>query len=158
MFIEMALAEGRETQLLPKGEFRFQITGQAEHTSQNSGKTSIMVEIKCLNPPEEIKEPGNVMHFIALVTSEDDEKNRKYKLLLARRFMEAFSVPYEATGWNPEDMMGCEGVMGVEQQTQKGPDGKEDPTKEPNNVLILPKLAHEDNEENEAPTRKRRHG
>ena len=75
--------------------------------NQTSGRTSYMCVIKIENPPEDVKVASDIFFFLNMVNEGDSDKGKEFMLLQQRRFFEAFSIPYEASGFDPDDIPGA---------------------------------------------------
>ena len=111
-FIEVAISEAVAKEAMPEGSYNLVITDAQPYHNDNSGKDSIQCSIGF----EDHVEASNITHFIALPHESDDAEKRNNKLLGLRKFLEKFSVAFEETGFNVEDLNGARAFMFVKQE------------------------------------------
>jgi hypothetical protein len=115
-FIEQAVSDAVEDELVPEGEYELRIV--AHETKENKAGTGelIQVQIEITDPPEGIKSPAPIFHYLSLVGPNDEPKSKSFKLRMQRRFLECFSIPFEGNGFNDDDFDGATGRCLVTQQ------------------------------------------
>lgn len=99
----------------------------------------------------------NITQFISLPHEEDEKKSSDYKVLLLKRFLELFKVPYDRNGIDTEklamEMVGCSAFAEVQLS---------DPDDNGNvyNRLVVPRLSNEAQQQGRQapPTASRRRG
>jgi hypothetical protein len=141
-FIQQAIADARESNLVPEAEYDLRIADYEEKDSKKSGKPMISVMIEILNQGEDV-EP--IFHNISLVTDEDEPKTAKFKLRMQRRFLNVFNIPFEDNGFNTDDFANAEGRCLVVQQEREDRNGN--PTGDFQHALRLPKFDNEPNDD-----------
>ena len=108
-FIPVNLDETVEQKPVPKGNYELQITGaKLQETGENSKHPGApMIRVNLAFEDLELNAPG-ITHFITLPYEGDDNAN--FKLLMLKRFLVAFKIPYSNEGIDPEalvvDMVG----------------------------------------------------
>ena len=144
-FIKSEVGSATEAQTVPEGVYELRCGEAKEWTNKTSGKESILCTIFIENPPEDVPMAQPIGHFISLVHPDDDEDKAAFKVLMQRRFLEAFSIPFEASGFDTDDIPGASAELMLKQET-----GDDDVTR---NVIGLPHLSDEPEEK---PTKGRR--
>lgn len=120
-FIELGeeFGETKEIPLAPEGQYDL-ICGEPEHNT-DMGKNTIMVPIRF-----EDEDYANFRHYLALPQAERDKKNdeakghkpgttSKTKLLMTKRFCQAFNIPMTDSGFDTNDISGASARLGVSQ-------------------------------------------
>jgi hypothetical protein len=124
----------QEKRPVPGGTYNLTIENAEEHVSKESGKPSIKVTIGI----EGHDDAPKVLHYASLPAEGDEPEKITNKMLMLKRFLVAFSIPYEDTGFNIEDFFGAKA---------SAPLTLTDPSEDPNgniyNRLNLPRLADE---------------
>lgn len=145
-FIDMGdeFADTKEPELAPEDTYDLRCE-DVDHITEG-GKNNIRVRIRI--------EGGDfqpIFHYLALPQPDKDKKRdaekgeelgttSKWKMLMTKRFLHAFGVPYEANGFDPNDIMGASARLGVTQDSFT----REDGSVMRNNKIQLPPLPHED--------------
>lgn len=134
-FIKTPLKDAAESQTVPDGLYEL-LCGEATiHHNERSGKDSVMIPIAITDPPDDVSNPSDIMHFLPLLREDDSEKGRAFKLVLQARFLVAFNIPFEDNGFDTDDISGAGGKVAVTTDT--------DDNDVPRNVLNLPELETE---------------
>ena len=116
-FIPVNLDETQEQRAAPKGIYELQIVGAQEtKTGENSKHPGApMIKVTLGFTDLEVNAP-NITHFITLPYEGDE--NASFKLLMLKRFMAAFGIPYSQHGIDTEalveDMLGLTAVLEVD--------------------------------------------
>lgn len=116
-FIPANFDDALEAQPAPAGRYDLQIlksevvlTGER---SQNPGMPQFKVTIGF----ETEDNVPNILQFISLPNELDDPSSAQYKVLLLKRFLESFRVPYDSRGIDTErmamDMIGARASLEV---------------------------------------------
>lgn len=118
-FIDMGkeFKDAKETPLAPEGEYDLLCKAVDHNTTKHYVQVTIGIE------GEDYKDFN---HFVNLANPERDavtdaDKGRepgtttRNKMLFVKRFLEAFSVPYEAKGFDPNDIPGASARLGLTQ-------------------------------------------
>lgn len=142
-FVESAVAEAREDELVPEGEYDL-IISSVEEKEDRKGNLMFMCVLDIQNPPDNVSNPAPVFHYISTIGPEDDAKTRNFKLRMQRRFLECFEIPFEDNGFNTDDFEGAKGTCLV-RQSEILRDGK--PSGDYSHQLSLPKFANEPDDE-----------
>ena len=120
-FIQVPLGDTHEAVLLPEGEFEF-ICGQPrETTNPETNKSAVVVPLIVQDPPEgtTAEDYEEISHFINLPHNSDDERTKRFKLRLMKRFFILFNIPFEGNGFNPSDIPGSSARCLVTRRTDK---------------------------------------
>lgn len=100
-FIEMpGLDDAKEAKVAPEGLYDLCIV--SARINDKDGKKSILTTIEIEGEPDY----ANVFHYIALPHESDEDDKRKFKNLMAKRFLHQFGVPMEG-GVDMEQLVGC---------------------------------------------------
>jgi hypothetical protein len=128
-FIKQPLNDAKEPEAVPEGMYDLRIH-RADEGKSKAGNDMVTVLIKI----EDSQYPNAslIRHWITYVSKDTPPDQRQMRLLDQRRFLQAFSVPYQEDGFNTEDLQGQTGRMMVKQE--EGDDGTV------YNRLVLPRL------------------
>jgi hypothetical protein len=115
-FIPVNLDETVEQKPVAKGNYELMITGsKLTETGENSkhpGAPMFKVTLGFTDP--EISAPV-ISHYVTLPYEGDENAN--FKLLMLKRFLVAFKIPYSSEGIDPEalatEMIGCTATLPV---------------------------------------------
>lgn len=99
-------------QVMPEGEYKLIVKRVDPHTSQNSGKDSLKVQLSFDGKPEAL----DIVQYVALPHPDDDEATQVKKINRLRDMIEALDVPYDDTGFDIEKLVGAEGWATVRQE------------------------------------------
>ena len=127
-FIEVAIAEAREPTVQPEGAYDLVIEKADLYKKDGSDKTSV----RCIIGFDEVPEAANIFHYQSLPGPSDDAEKVNNKLLMLKRFLTAFSIPFEGNGFAVEDCVGARGRFFVTQEP--------DLNNIPRNVLTFKKV------------------
>lgn len=116
-FIPANFDDAREPQPAPNGKYRLQIVscevGKTSAQSKNPGTPQYIVGLGFM----EEEDVPNCRHYITLPAEGDEPKSFKFKLLLLKRFLHLFNVPYDRDGIDVEqlsmDMVGADAMVEV---------------------------------------------
>lgn len=137
--------EVKEAPLAPEAEYDL-LCHEVEHDTEK-GKNNLVVTIRF-----EGEDYQPFRHWIALPNPQRDVQNdqekghkpgttAKTKMLMAKRFLHLFNVPYTDKGFDPNDIKGARARAPVTQGSFTSQDGSEVPV----NRLNLPRLPDEVN-------------
>lgn len=142
-FIELGheFGEAKEADLAPEGKPFDLVCHEIDEHKKNE-KTSIRVTIK-IEDAEQNYAPFS--HFLPLPHLELDQRNdeekghspgttSQAKLLMIKRFLNAFRVPFSNSGFDPQDIRGSRARLSLKQEIY---DGRR------NQRLVLPNLSTE---------------
>lgn len=129
---------------LPRGKYEVQITeakeGVTGENSKNPGRPQLIFTVGFIGTTKEEQNAPTVRQYISLPHPDDEEKSFNFKLLLLKRFLEAFKIKYSNTELDTEalvfESLGKTAVLEVE---LSDPDAN-------NNVynrLIIPRIKGE---------------
>jgi hypothetical protein len=148
-FIPVNLEEAEEQKPAPAGRYPLQITGCVEAktgpNSKNPGSPQFKVSLGFTDQPN----TPNITHYISLPGEGDEQDSMRFKMLLLRRFLTLFNVPYDPAGIDTErmamDMVGATADVDVtlSEPTENG---------DVFNRIVVPKIR---GEAAQAPGRKR---
>lgn len=104
-FIQMSgsFSNVQERKPVPRGTYDLVIKNAEAYQSAESKKNSIKVTIGI----EGHDEAAAVLHYVSLPGEGDDADKVSTKMLMIKRFLEAFSIPYEDDGFAIEDFFGA---------------------------------------------------
>jgi hypothetical protein len=140
-FIAVNLTEAVESRPVPAGRYDVTINSIPEETLTKEKKIpQLVVTLDILghdNAPQ-------VRHYMSIPQQDDEPKKFSFKVLLLRRFCEAFGIPFDAEGFNLDDFVGATAT--VELQLSE-PDGNGNVY----NRLVVPPMKGEN--ENRPPKR-----
>lgn len=133
-FIQMTgIDQASEPQPMPEAEYRMMVLGPGVLDEIGQNKTPALVfKLGFIEHPE----AQNVRLTIWMPKPDDDAQKRNFKTLMLRRFLEAFQIPYDANGFNPEDAAGAEATVLVKL-------GEPNEQNMQYNEIVLPKLPNE---------------
>lgn len=103
-FIPVNLDTAEEQKPAPEGNYALQITQCVEAktgpNSKNPGSPQFKVTLGFEGRPE----IPNITHFISLPAENDEPDSMNFKMLLLRRFLALFNIPYDPAGIDTERM------------------------------------------------------
>lgn len=101
MYIAMNIDDAQEQKAAPKGSYELQITGaQVTETGPNSKHPGApMIKVTLGFTDLEVNAPA-ITHFLTLPYEGDE--NGAFKLLMLKRFLVAFGIPYGSEGIDVE--------------------------------------------------------
>lgn len=95
-----------EQKPLPKGRYPTQITaGELKETgpnSKNPGRPILQFTVGFTGPSKEEQVAPTVRHFVSLPHPDDEQKSYDFKLLMLKRFLVAFNIPF-SNNFDPEE-------------------------------------------------------
>jgi hypothetical protein len=144
-FIEQAIADAKEDLCVPEGAYDLEIIAAELKTSRKAaekGEEDNMIQVMIRIDSEEYPNASTLFHHLMLVKDPDYEYNHLW-LRDQKRFLVLFGIPYEGTGFDLDDFQGAT----AKQVLLKVDTNDRD---EEQNVLVLPKIKEE--EDNEART------
>lgn len=105
MFIGMNLAEVKEPKAVANGRYELVIS-TAEYKDAKSPEKAPMIQVG-IAIDGHVDAP-QINHFISLPKAGEDPKKSQFKMLMAKRFLHQFGIPYDETqGFNVEDFPGA---------------------------------------------------
>lgn len=139
-FIPVNLDDAIEQQPAKAGEYNLQITAAQETQTGPNSKVPGSPQLKVtVGFPDEPNTP-NMTQFISLPNEHDDRDQALFKMLLLKRFLTLFNIPYDKGGIDTEKLcMEMVGATTVAAVTLTEPDDK-------NNVynrLVVPRMRDE---------------
>jgi hypothetical protein len=103
-FIPVNFDDAVESKPVPGGRYNLQIAAcdvtKSGEQSKVPGSPQFKVSIGITDAPD----APNITQFISLPNGQEEEKARNFKVLLLKRFLEAFNVPYDRNGIDPSRM------------------------------------------------------
>lgn len=133
MKIPLNLTEVQESRPVPNGRYDLVIASAEEGKSKDGTKDQIRVSLGIQGH----ETAPNVTHFISLPGAGDEPQKANFKLLMLKRFLHTFRVPFDADGFNVDDLPGASATCDL---TQSEPDDSGNVY----NRLQLPRLPTED--------------
>jgi Protein of unknown function (DUF669) len=134
MRIPLNLSEVQESRPVPNGRYDL-VIASAEEAKSKAGADQIKVSLGI----EGHETAPNVSHYISLPGNGDEPQKANFKMLLLKRFLHAFSIPYDNTGFDIETFAGATAKCDL---TLSEPDDSGNIY----NRLQLPRLPSEGNE------------
>lgn len=140
-FIPCNFDDAVEPQPVSSGRYNLQITGcEVAKTGPNSkvpGSPQFRVSIGFLDEPN----APNITQFISLPNEQDEAKSANFKVLLLKRFLTLFRVPFDASGIDTERMaMDMVGATANAEVQLSEPDDNGNVY----NRLVVPRIREED--------------
>jgi len=135
MRIPLNLNDVQESRPVPNGRYDVVIASADEGKNKDGTKDQIKVSLGIQGHDT----APNVTHFISLPGNGDDSQKTNFKMLLLKRFLHAFHIPYDADGFNVDDFPGASAKCDL---TLSEPDDNGNIY----NRLQLPRLPTEGNE------------
>ena len=100
-FIELNLDGVQEASVVPEGEYDLRV---ARFEATTSKKGNAMYRAMVLVEDQEYNNALPINHFLVLPTNDDDTDVLNMKLRNIKRFLAAFGIAFEGTGYNDEDV------------------------------------------------------
>src|SRR6266480_4321232 len=125
--IETNLGDVKEPKPVPRGRYALTIA-EAEH---NEEKNYVRVSIGI----DEHLDSPNITHILSLDKPDNDPSKEEFKKLMRKRFLVAFDIPHDDSGFNTDDFAGAKAELEV---TLTSAD--DDEQGRTFNRLVLPKL------------------
>lgn len=134
-FIEVALGDAKEQEAVPEAKYPLRVVKSEDKQSKGGNQmTAVTLRIEDPNYPN----AQLVNHFLVYPNSKTIDSTKDLFLRNINRFLHAFNIPGEATGFNTDDILGATAEVFLEQ----GPFSEEDAT--PVNRLRLPPVPKEE--------------
>lgn len=103
--IELDFDSVLEPKPLPKGRYPVQITaGEVKESgpnSKNPGRPLLQFTVGFTGPSKEEQIAPTVRHYVSIPHPDDDQKSYDFKLLMLKRFLVAFNIPFDRN-FDPE--------------------------------------------------------
>lgn len=132
-FIPINVTGTQEPKAVSNGRYDLSISSAEETLSKEKKKPMI---VAYLNIEGHVDAP-NVRHNISLPTEGDEPKSKEFKMLLLKRFLTLFKIPYDANGFNVEDFVGARADNAELKLTEVDEKGNQ------YNEVMLPRMASE---------------
>ena len=136
--------EAIEPQPLPKGKYPVQITAAENKVtgpnSKNPGSPMIVVTAGFTGPSPEEQNAPTVRHYVSLPSEQDEPKSAQFKVLLMKRFLHHFGIPYQNGDLDTEQL--CFDMVGREAVTEVNLSEPND-TGDVYNGLVIPRIPNE---------------
>lgn len=101
-YIPVNFDEAVESSPAPAGRYKLQITGcdivKTGAQSKNPGRDQLKASIGFTD----LTDVPNISQFISLPHENDEPETAKFKVLLLKRFLELFQIPYDRNGIDVE--------------------------------------------------------
>mgnify|MGYP001563698156 CR=1 FL=1 len=133
--IPVNLAEVKEPKPVPVGMYDLVVAGCESGDSQK-GMPQLRVSIGILGHEDAM----NVTHFVSIPSAKDDADKAKGKAFFLKRFLKAFSIPYED---GPETVFDTDDIPGATAKLELTLSEPDPQTKAVYNRLVLPRLPDE---------------
>ena len=139
-FIEAAIKDAKESVAVPEGEYDLRIVGVYDQVEEN-GFVICNVAIESGDHPN----AALIRYFLNVPQNDDEPQKTSFKLLMMKRFLSAFEVPFEDTGFNTDDLEGATATLGLKQRSvDKDKQGNTLSVPMIFNDIILPRLVEEE--------------
>jgi len=103
-FIDAALADASEPQLVPEGRYDLRIIKVEDKASQSGNMMTVLtIQIEDRDQPNAELISLRIMH----PAEKDEPRQKAFKLLQMRRAADCFGVPYTEQGLNTDDFLGA---------------------------------------------------
>lgn len=132
-FIKVNLDNATEPTVAPNGRYELQITQASEQQSKN-GNPMLKISLGFVGNHEY----QNVTHFVNLPTENDEPDAMNFKMLLLKRLLAHFRVPYNSEGIDTEKL--CMDLLGATAETEVKQTERDGTTY---NILYLPRIKEE---------------
>ena len=113
-FISTPLGDAKEPEAVPEGPYDLRIV-KSEDGESKKGNPMTTVYIKIEDPA--YPNAALVGHWILHPTADTPPEQLQMRILEQRRFLECFGIPYEANGFNTDDLVGATGNSFLVQET-----------------------------------------
>jgi hypothetical protein len=131
--VKMALGDAKESDAVPPGEYLVQIFDIEEKESSNHNMMTVLkMRIK------DRQYPNAKLIYYNIIHATGKEDSDRIQALNTARLLQAFDVPYEDGGFDPDDLKGAEATVELGQEEATDRQGKK--TGEMVNRLVLPRL------------------
>ena len=117
-FIKIALDDVKEGEYVPEGVYDLRII-KANDTESKKGNPMTVVTIRIEDAP--IPNALPVQHYITYPDENTPAEQRQMRLLDIKRFLTLFDVPFDANGFESEDLLGQQAKGHLTQE--EGDDG-----------------------------------
>jgi hypothetical protein len=98
------LDQNFESEPVPEGQYDVRVA-KFEATESKAGKP--MYKVMLIVEDQEFPNAAPVNFFLSIPTKNDEERAKTFKMQQMKRFLTAFSIPYEANGFSDEDVEGA---------------------------------------------------
>lgn len=102
-FIPVDVTGTTEPKAVANGRYDLSISSAEEGLSKEKKKPQVVCYVNIEGHPE----APNVRHNISIPAAGDEDKSKVFKMLLLKRFLTLFKIPYDANGFNVEDFIGA---------------------------------------------------
>lgn len=136
--IEVNLGEDiKELECAPEGEYNLVVESaeivDKEYDVDGEKVGGHMIKVRIDIESDVAYKP--IFHYITLPHALDDADKVEFKSLMLKRFLSAAGVPFDASGFQTEDLFGAQFSCALSVEVDE--DGKYDPS----NRLMLPRLS-----------------
>lgn len=101
-FVEMALDEVKEAQVMEEGAYDL-IIESADEKESKKGKPMIECVIQFSDHPN----ASPIWYYLSLPHEDDEPKARNFKMLNLKRFLTMFGIPFDSSGFDTNDFFGA---------------------------------------------------
>jgi hypothetical protein len=98
-----------EQQPVASGRYTVRVVSADPDYVGQTGKSSIKLQLSI----DEHDDAPLISHFISLPSEGDDSDKAAFKMLMMKRFLVAFSVPFEDNGFDPAELVGTSATVDV---------------------------------------------
>lgn len=147
MLYNINLTDVNEPQIMPRGVYSLRIANA--EANQENGKNNIRCYIEFV---DHLDTAQVMSHWCGLPLPTDSPEKVKTKMLMTRRFLELFKIPYGPDGFDIQDFFGATATTMVEVEPMTDKDGT--PTGRNANRLNPPNLSSEQAPVSKAPRKR----
>ncbi len=152
-FIAVNLDEAQEPKPAAIGRYNLTVTSCEDtvsgEKSKRPGSPMFKVNLGFVDEPN----TPNIMLFLSLPHEDDTASSGQFKMLMLRRFLSLFNVPYSSEGIDTERM--ANDILGATANCEVGLSVPND-NGDVYNTVVIPKLREEESGRGVPPARKRR--
>lgn len=117
-FITTPIDDAKEPEAAPEGEYDLRIVKSEDGESKKgNAMTTVFIRIEDAAIPN----AAPIRHWLTYPDSQTPADQRQMRLLDIKRFLTVFGIPFEAKGFNTDDLAGATGRCYIYQE--EGDDG-----------------------------------
>lgn len=115
--ISIPLGDDWEDKAVPDGEYDLVIEDANEKTSKAGSE---MVEVRIAIQDGDYPNSAAVWEYLVFPKEDDEERTKRLQMRNLVRFLTVFGIPFEADGFNSEDLIGATGRCMLKQEEYEG--------------------------------------
>jgi hypothetical protein len=102
-FIKIDLTQTKEGEIVPEGRYELRVV-RVEDTESKKGNPMTVVTLRIED--SDVPNPLPINHYITYPTEDLPENQQYLRSLEIKRFLTAFGVNYDSSGFDSEDLLG----------------------------------------------------